>query len=129
MYLAHCDFFKNNIRFQNTKREMVESMAATAERIRKYEIQYGKQEVEVFLDAVLAIEEHIDPSLMRPKLAWDVEDIDYEEEDVKTLLHMMIYGNLMKLNSQTGKKQIAKEISSTDQKRIYYSLLSNTVEN
>ncbi|AYA74950.1 stage V sporulation protein R [Bacillus sp. Y1] len=80
--LAHCDFFKNNVRFQNTKRDMVESMAATAERIRKYEIQYGKHEVETFLDAVLAIEEHIDPSLMRPKLAWSMEDVEYEEEVV-----------------------------------------------
>ncbi|WP_071396068.1 SpoVR family protein [Bacillus tuaregi] len=78
--LAHCDFFKNNVRFQNTKREMVESMAATADRIRKYEILHGKQEVELFLDAVLAIEEHIDPSLMRPKLQWDLEDLEYEEE-------------------------------------------------
>ncbi|MEK3989072.1 SpoVR family protein [Robertmurraya sp. FSL R5-0851] len=77
--LAHCDFFKNNVRFQNTKRDMVESMAATAERIRKYEIIYGKHEVETFLDAVLAIEEHIDPSLMRPKLAWSTEDVEYEE--------------------------------------------------
>ena len=81
--LAHCDFFKNNVRFRNTKREMVESMAATADRVRKYEIQYGKHEVEVFLDAVLAIEEHIDPSLMRPKFAWNVEDTDYDIEDVK----------------------------------------------
>jgi stage V sporulation protein R len=81
--LAHCDFFKNNVRFRNTKREMVESMAATADRIRKYEIKYGKHEVEVFLDAVLAIEEHIDPSLMRSKLAWDVEDTDYDVEDAK----------------------------------------------
>ncbi|MFB6469270.1 SpoVR family protein [Cytobacillus sp. Hz8] len=79
--LAHCDFFKNNVRFQNTKRDMVESMAATAERIRKYEIEYGKQEVETFLDAVLAIEEHIDPSLMRPKLSWSLEDDQYEEEE------------------------------------------------
>ncbi|MBO8177691.1 MAG: SpoVR family protein [Bacillus sp. (in: Bacteria)] len=78
--LAHCDFFKNNVRFQNTKRDMVESMAATAERIRKYEIQYGKKEVEKFIDAVLAIEEHIDPSLMRPKLAWDLTDEEYEDE-------------------------------------------------
>jgi stage V sporulation protein R len=75
--LAHCDFFKNNVRFQNTKRDMVESMAATAERIRQYEIEFGKKEVETFLDAVLAIEEHIDPSLMRPKLAWNMED-EYE---------------------------------------------------
>ncbi|MFD2443011.1 SpoVR family protein [Bacillus sp. CGMCC 1.16607] len=78
--LAHCDFFKNNVRFQNTKRDMVESMAATAERISQYEILYGKQEVESFLDAVLAIEEHIDPSLMRPKLNWTLEDLDGEEE-------------------------------------------------
>ena len=43
MFLAHCDFFKNNIRFSNTKRDMVESMAATAERIREYEMNHGKE--------------------------------------------------------------------------------------
>jgi stage V sporulation protein R len=80
--LAHCDFFKNNARFRNTKRDMVESMAATADRIRQYEIQYGKPEVESFLDAVLAIEEHIDPSLVRPTLSWTMDDLE-EEEDVK----------------------------------------------
>ncbi|MBA4535612.1 SpoVR family protein [Bacillus aquiflavi] len=80
--LAHCDFFKNNVRFQNTKRDMVESMAATAERIRQYEIEHGKHEVETFLDAVLAIEEHIDPSLIRPNLALSDEDEqEYEEEE------------------------------------------------
>ncbi|MGG3557838.1 SpoVR family protein [Peribacillus frigoritolerans] len=78
--LAHCDFFKNNIRFQNTNRDMVESMAATANRIRQYEIQYGKKEVETFLDAVLAIEEHIDPALLRPASTITFED---EEEEVK----------------------------------------------
>lgn len=82
--LAHCDFFKNNARFRNTKREMVESMAATAERIRQYEIEHGKHEVEVFLDAVLAIEEHIDPSLMRSKLTWDLKDVEFEEDEVKS---------------------------------------------
>ena len=38
MYLAHCDFFKNNIRFSNTRRDMVESMSATAERLAYYEM-------------------------------------------------------------------------------------------
>ncbi|RLQ97366.1 SpoVR family protein [Falsibacillus albus] len=84
--LAHCDFFKNNVRFQNTKRDMVESMSATAERIREYEIQYGKREVETFIDAVLAIEEHIDPSLMRPKLSWTMADAEEWEEDEDTKL-------------------------------------------
>lgn len=72
--LAHCDFFKNNVRFSNTRRDMVESMTATADRIASYEHLYGKDEVEQFLDAILAIQEHIDPSLVRPKL------LDYEDE-------------------------------------------------
>ncbi|WP_442601524.1 SpoVR family protein [Paenibacillus sp. KN14-4R] len=66
--LAHCDFFKNNARFSKTNRNMVDSMAATAERIRQYEIEYGAEEVEQFIDAVLAIQEHVDPILTKPYL-------------------------------------------------------------
>ncbi|KHE73211.1 SpoVR family protein, partial [Halobacillus sp. BBL2006] len=82
--LAHCDFFKNNARFQNTKRDMVESMAATAERIAAYDKLYGKEEVESFLDAVLAIQEHIDPSLVRPKLAWSMDEEESSEKRTYT---------------------------------------------
>lgn len=99
--LAHCDFFKNNVRFQNTKRDMVESMAATAERIHQYEIQYGKREVETFLDAILSIDEHIDPSLMRPKLAWSIEDEDEEDDVVRAVSP---YDDLWKLDDK-GKKE------------------------
>ncbi|MFS0783225.1 SpoVR family protein [Bacillus sp. 1P06AnD] len=80
--LAHCDFFKNNIRFQNTKRDMVESMAATADRIHQYEIEHGKKEVEIFLDAVLSIEEHIDPALLHPATTLEMEE---EEEEIKPI--------------------------------------------
>jgi stage V sporulation protein R len=64
--LAHCDFFKNNARFSRTNRDMVETMSATAERIRNYEIEFGTEEVEKFIDAVLSIQEHIDPSITGP---------------------------------------------------------------
>jgi stage V sporulation protein R len=64
--LAHCDFFKNNARFSRTNRNMVESMAATAERIRGYELEYGVEQVESFIDAVLSIQEHVDPTLTKP---------------------------------------------------------------
>ena len=74
--LAHCDFFKNNARFSNTRKDMVESMTATAERIAAYEIIHGKDEVERFLDAVLAIQEHVDPAILRRKQS----DDDLEEE-------------------------------------------------
>lgn len=72
--LAHCDFFKNNVHFGNTRRDMVESMTATAERIADYEMIHGKKEVETFLDAVLSIQEHIDPSLVRPELTYREKD-------------------------------------------------------
>ncbi|HYK71956.1 MAG TPA: SpoVR family protein [Pseudoneobacillus sp.] len=104
--LAHCDFFKNNIRFQNTKRDMVESMAATAERIRQYEILYGKKEVEDFLDAVLAIEEHIDPSLMRPKLNWTLADINVEEVEERPSASP--YDDLWNLDQQDKKHEPKK---------------------
>ncbi len=74
--LAHTDFFKNNFYFSKTNRGMVESMSATAERIRKYEMQYGKEVVEDFLDAALAIQEHIDPNLLTPKLKWSKDEAD-----------------------------------------------------
>jgi stage V sporulation protein R len=106
--LAHCDFFKNNVRFQNTKRDMVESMAATAERIRQYEILYGKNEVESFLDAVLAIEEHIDPSLMRPKLAWSIEDLEEDEGTPK--VSNSPYDDLWNLDNR-NKKPVERKMT------------------
>ncbi|MEF7556478.1 stage V sporulation protein SpoVR [Bacillus thuringiensis] len=99
--LAHCDFFKNNIRFSNTKRDMVESMSATAERVKAYEHKYGKEEVETFLDAVLAIQEHIDPSLMRPKLAWSIDDLEEDVEKKK----ISQYDDLWNLDDRNKKRE------------------------
>ncbi len=64
--LAHCDFFKNNARFSRSNRNMVESMSAAAERISQYEIEHGTVQVERFLDAVMAIQEHVDPVIHKP---------------------------------------------------------------
>ncbi|MFN0618118.1 stage V sporulation protein SpoVR [Bacillus anthracis] len=100
--LAHCDFFKNNIRFSNTKRDMVESMSATAEWVKAYEHKYGKEEVETFLDAVLAIQEHIDPSLMRPKLAWSIDDLEEEEVEKKKASQ---YDDLWNLDNRNKKQE------------------------
>ena len=59
--LAHCDFFRHNAYFQRTNRQMLETASVNAERIRRYEFDHGTLEVERFLDAVLSIEEHVDP--------------------------------------------------------------------
>lgn len=105
--LAHCDFFKNNSRFSNTKREMVESMSATAERIKKYEIIHGRQEVETFLDAVLSIQEHIDPSLVRPKLSWSIDDIEFEEDEEEQ--RVTPYDDLWNLDKKRESKPTTKK--------------------
>src|SRR5919197_441146 len=48
--LAHVDFFKHNVYFERTNRQMVEGASVNAERIRHYEFQHGERDVEEFLD-------------------------------------------------------------------------------
>ena len=61
--LGHTDFFKNNAYFRHTPPNMIDKVSVNADRIRKYEFDHGRVEVERFLDAVLAIEEHVDPNV------------------------------------------------------------------
>ncbi|GGA38548.1 SpoVR family protein [Paenibacillus physcomitrellae] len=78
--LAHCDFFKNNVRFSASNRDMVESMSATAERIAQYELTYGSDNVEKFIDAVLSIQEHVDPQIIKPR---KLDKRRYTEEKIR----------------------------------------------
>src|SRR5260370_40386384 len=73
--LGHTDMFKNNVYFKHTSGNMIEKVSVNADRIRKYEYEHGMDEVERFLDAVLAIEEHIDPNV-RIKVAREAADDD-----------------------------------------------------
>lgn len=103
--LAHSDFFKNNVRFSNTRRDMVESMTATAERIAHYERIYGKDEVEKFLDAVLSIQEHIDPSLVRPKFSESDLQIAEKEAD-SVFVKETPYDDLWNFDKKLEDKQL-----------------------
>ena len=58
---GHTDFFKHNVYFEPTNRQMIESVSQNAQRVRQYGIDEGNLEVEKFLDAVLSISDHIDP--------------------------------------------------------------------
>ncbi|GIN10401.1 stage V sporulation protein R [Shouchella clausii] len=98
--LAHCDFFKNNIRFSNTRRDMVESMSATAERVAHYEHIHGKEQVENFLDAVLSIQEHIDPGLVKPV---ESSDLTFEKPRASE------YEDLWNLEEQPKKETSPKK--------------------
>jgi stage V sporulation protein R len=66
--LGHSDFFKRNIAFSRTSRDMVERMAANANRVRRYELEYGRQRVEQVLDAGIALQQHVDGSRFADKM-------------------------------------------------------------
>jgi stage V sporulation protein R len=57
---GHCDFFKNNVWFSRTDRQMIDTMANHASRIRRYIGRYGLEEVENFLDRCVSLERLID---------------------------------------------------------------------
>jgi stage V sporulation protein R len=61
---GHADFFKNNMYFAHTNRKMIDEMANHATRVRRYQERFGMDTVERFIDACLAIEEMIDPSIV-----------------------------------------------------------------
>jgi stage V sporulation protein R len=77
--LGHIDFFKNNVYFSKTNRRMVDEAALHARRMGEYEFKYGRKIVEEFLDAVLSIEEHIDPNFFIRKPHGDLDTEDEEK--------------------------------------------------
>lgn len=123
--LAHCDFFKNNVYFANTRRDMVESMTATAERIADYEMIHGKKKVESFLDAVLSIQEHIDPSLVRPELSHH-----RKSEEKKIVPQESEYEDLWKLDNQKaeGRKEDVKRFPPRPEKDLLLFIEENSRE-
>src|SRR6202008_612159 len=57
---GHCDFFKNNIWFSKTNREMMDAMANHGTKVRKYIDKFGLDAVESFIDVCLSIDDLID---------------------------------------------------------------------
>jgi len=112
--LAHCDFFKNNSRFSLTNRNMVESMAATAERISHYEQQYGVDRVEGFIDSLLAIQEHVDPTVIKPyqldrKRYIESMMMKKDDEDGSKIKSKSAYEDLWMLDEEEKERAILEE--------------------
>lgn len=59
---GHNDFFKNNVFFAKTSKNMINTLANHGSRIRRYMSEWGKENVGRFIDKVLSIETLIDPS-------------------------------------------------------------------
>ena len=97
--LAHVDFFKNNWYFAQTNRHMVDVASVNAERLRKYEFQHGKLEVEQFLDAVLSIQEHVDPSTLIKRQPVEARQ---HEKDHASKHNRSPYADLLGLDERPG---------------------------
>lgn len=59
--IGHNDFFKNNVFFEKTDRNMLNKLANHGTRIRKYISRWGYEVVTEFIDDVMKIETLIDP--------------------------------------------------------------------
>ena len=86
---GHADFFKNNLWFQYTDRNALNTLANHAKIVDKYIDQYGEQEIEEFLDICLSIDQHIDKHSLFIKRKDDFKflnvynDREEEKEEVK----------------------------------------------
>jgi stage V sporulation protein R len=68
--LGHCDFFKNNVFFEQTSQNMMNELANHGTRIRRYMRNHGKEKVSEFIDHVMRIQTLIDPAK-----AWERKSI------------------------------------------------------
>lgn len=57
---GHSHFFKNNVMFKNSDRNMVHCAAERAARVDDYIMQYGVDKVEHIMDIAFALDNHID---------------------------------------------------------------------
>ncbi|RMD87093.1 MAG: SpoVR family protein [Candidatus Dadabacteria bacterium] len=58
---GHADFFKNNMFFASTDRNMLSTMSAHARKIKRYMEKYGRERVEDWIDRCRSIDNLLDP--------------------------------------------------------------------
>jgi stage V sporulation protein R len=124
--LGHVDFFKNNVYFSRTNRRMLDEAAIHAERIAEYEFKYGRKVVEEFLDAVLSIEEHIDPNFFIKKES-AVTDTKNSPDSRNTKIGR--YDDLWEeptAVSSTNDKQAANKAFTVPEKDLVYFIMQHS---
>ncbi len=78
---GHSDFFKNNMWFRNTSRNMMNEMSNHADRIERHADREGRETVEKFLDACLSLDNLIDHQKLFQKRRGLIRDEDRDEEE------------------------------------------------
>ncbi|HJQ68050.1 MAG TPA: SpoVR family protein [Blastocatellia bacterium] len=129
--LGHVDFFKNNAYFSRTNRRMVDEAAMHARRMAEYEFKHGRKVVEELLDAVLSIEEHIDPNFFIKREARDPK----KQEEANRRKREGRYDDLFSEDEISHGGAVAKEADEdhrhkpsieTPEKDLVYFLMKNS---
>lgn len=100
---SHSDFFKNNITFAKTDRNMVNQAEANAKTIDAFKERYGIDEVEDWMDVAFSIEGHIDPNRGEHRQKYP------PPEHVFTFKHPLPYADLF---GETDQPQVVDEIKN-----------------
>jgi stage V sporulation protein R len=121
--LGHVDFFKNSVYFSKTNRRMVESVSTHSGRMTEYEFKYGRKRVERLLDAVLSIEEHIDPNFFIKR------DNPREEREEKPAPVEGRYDDLWKMGQKREPETVPEDKPRRDklpEKDLIYYIMRNS---
>ncbi len=71
---AHTDFFKHNRVFNDTNRDMPNTVTLRAKRIREYEEEFGEEEVRKMIDTAQTVEFYVDKNSYNPVIEKEVQN-------------------------------------------------------
>jgi stage V sporulation protein R len=83
---GHADFFKNNLWFKSTDRNMMDVMANHGTKVRRYMEKYGQDRVETFIDCVLSLE-----NLMDTNVLFETPDVQRSRESKDQEFHQQFF--------------------------------------
>ncbi|MBI3948978.1 MAG: SpoVR family protein [Acidobacteria bacterium] len=126
--MAHVDFFKNNVYFSRTNRNMLDVVSTHSTRIREYEFKYGRKTVEALLDAVLSIQEHVDPNFFIRKAE---AERDRERKQEKRHQPRSPFDDLFEIEKRKAQQQTEeqerREPPEPEKDAVYYIMKNSPV--
>ncbi len=111
---GHSDFFKNNICFAKTNRNMVNQAERNAKIIDQYKDKYGVDAVEDWMDVAFALDNHIDPNCGEERAKYPEQE--YVTREIQPLPFADLHGDdnkpriVTKLNNENFPPHKEKDI-------------------
>lgn len=123
---AHVDFFKNNMAFSHTNRDMLHTMEEHGRIINRIKREVGYEKAEEFIDACLSLENLIDPHYLgnRPKPEKEEEKKEERKEDMIPE-YMKMFMQREKPKEEEKKKDEQKKIPEMPERDVLKFLIEH----